>query len=260
MRRLIVAEPVARSAIWARRLAIFALTVTAVSVALARLHAADPAAALTVFGAALVVAALAALLAISAAAVIWRDGLRGAGQAAFAFLLAAGLFAYPVYLAGVAFAYPPINDLTTNLKSPPPFMFSVKAREARGWAEPPPPPSEEALRAQRAAYPDIGAIMVEMDSTAAYRLALSVAKDLGWTIVDSEPPNLAGDGSALIEATARSLFFGFVSDVAIRIRPGATQTAIDLRSVSRVGRHDFGANARRIRKFAAAIREAGEEG
>src|SRR5271166_472486 len=123
MRRLIVAEPVARSAVWALRLAVFALAVAAVSIVLARSHAADPAAALTVFGAALVVAALAALLAISAAAVIWRDGLRGAEQAALAFLLAAGLFAYPVYLAGVAFVYPPINDVTTNVKSPPPFMF-----------------------------------------------------------------------------------------------------------------------------------------
>ena len=255
-----VAEPVARSAVWALRLSVFALAAAAVSIALSRLRAADPAAALTVFGAALIIAALAALLAISAAAVIWRDGLCGAKQAALAFALAAALFAYPVYLAGVAFAYPPMNDVTTSLKSPPPFMFSVKAREARGGAEPPPLPSPEAAQAQRAAYPDIGTIMVEMDSTAAYQLAMSVAKDLGWTLVDSEPPNLNGDGAALIEATARSLFFGFVSDIAVRIRPGATQTAIDLRCVSRVGRHDFGANARRIRKFAAAIKQAAEEG
>jgi len=259
VRRLIVGEPVARSAVWARRLAAFALAAAAVSVLLARLHAADPASALAVFGAALLLAAFAALLAVSAAAVIWRDGLRGAGQTALAFVLAALLFAYPIYLAGVAFAFPPVNDVTTNIKSPPPFMFSVKAREARGFAEPPPTPSREELQTQRAVYPDIGTIMVEMDSTAAYQLAMSVAKDLGWKIVDSEPPNLNGDGAALIEATARSLFFGFVSDIAIRIRPGATQTAIDLRSVSRVGGHDFGANARRIRKFAAAIKDAAEE-
>ena len=33
------------------------------------------------------------------------------------------------------------------------------------------------------------------------------------------------------------------------------QTRIDLRSVSRVGRHDFGANARRIDRFAAAVQD-----
>ena len=101
--------------------------------------------------------------------------------------------------------------------------------------------------------------MVEMDSTEAYQLALSVAGDLGWRVVDSEPPNLNGDGAALIEATAKSLVFGFVSDIAIRIRPGATQTAIDVRSVSRVGRHDFGSNARRVRKFIAGVKEETRE-
>ncbi len=92
-----------------------------------------------------------------------------------------------------------------------------------------------------------------MDSTEAYRVALSAASDLGWRIVDAEPPNLAGDGAALIEAVDRSLFFGFFSDIAIRIRPGDVDTAIDVRSVSRVGRHDFGANARHVRRFLEAV-------
>jgi hypothetical protein len=258
LRRLIVAEPIARSAVWARRLSIFALAIATVAVALSRLSTADPPAALTVFGAALVVAAFAALLAVAAAAVIWRDGLRGAEQAAIGFVLAAALIAYPVYLAALAFALPPINDVSTDLKSPPNFLFSAKAREARAGAEPP-VSSDETRATQRAAYPDLATIVVEMDSTEAYQTALGVAGDLGWRVVDSEPPNLNGDGAALIEATAKSPVFGFVSDIAIRIRPGATQTAIDVRSVSRVGQHDFGSNARRVRKFAAAVKEETRE-
>ena len=258
MRRLIVAEPVARSAVWARRLAIFAVAIAAVALALARLRDSDPQSVLTVFGAALVLAALAALLAVAAAAVIWRDGLRGAEQAAFGFALAAALIAYPVYLAGLAFALPPINDVSTDLTSPPTFLLSAKARAARAGEEP--PLSSDGTRArQLAAYPDIATIAVEMDSTEAYQLALSVAGDLHWRVVDSEPPNLNGDGAALIEATARSLFFGFASDIAIRIRPGAADTAIDVRSVARVGRHDFGANARRVRAFIAAVKEETRE-
>jgi len=258
LRRLIVEEPVARAAPWSRRLAIFALAIAAVAIALSRMHAVDPPAALAVFAAALVVAASAAMLAGAAAAVIWRDGLRGAGQAAFAFALAAALIAYPVYLAAAAFVLPPINDVSTDLASPPTFLLSMKARAARAGAEP--PASNEATRAaQREAYPDLETVEVEMDSTEAYRLALRVASDLGWSIVDSEPPNLAGDGSALIEATDRSLFVGFSSDIAIRIRPGATRTAIDVRSVSRVGKHDFGANARRVRRFVAAVKEGARE-
>jgi uncharacterized protein (DUF1499 family) len=222
------------------------------------MRAADSAAALTVFGAAVVVATFAALLAAAASAAIWRDGLRGAGEAAFGFAVAAALIAYPVYLAAIAFALPPITDVSTDLKSPPPFLLSTKAREARAGAEP--LASDEGARAaQRAAYPDIETVRVEMDSSEAYELALSVTRDLGWRIVDYEPPNLAGDGAALIEATDRSLFFGLVSDIAIRIRPGATQTSIDVRSVSRFGRHDFGANAGRARKFILAFKEAAHE-
>ncbi len=258
MRRLIVAEPVARSAVWARRLSLFALAIAGVAIALSRMHAVAPSAALTVFGAALVVAAFALGLAVSAAVLIWRDGLRGAQQAALGFVLAAALVAYPIYLAAVAFLLPPINDVSTDLKSPPPFLLSAKAREARGGAEPL-PPSDETRAAQRAAYPDLATVRVPMDSTGAYQLALNIASDLGWSREAADRRNLGGDGAALIEATARSLFFEFISDIAIRIRPGAVETAIDLRSVSRVGRHDFGANARRVRRFIADAQETARE-
>ncbi len=252
MRRLMVAEPVARAAIWSRRLAIFAFAIAMIAIALSRMRAADPPAALSVFAAGLVIAMLAAMLAGSAAVVIWRGGLRGAGQALFGFALAAALIGYPGYLGVEAFVLPPINDVSTDLASPPGFLISTKARAARVGAEPP-PSSEETRAAQRGAYPDIETIRVEMDSTEAYRVALSAASDLGWRIVDAEPPNLAGDGAALIEAIDRSLFFGFFSDIAIRIRPGAVDTAIDVRSVSRVGKHDFGANGRHVRRFLEAV-------
>jgi uncharacterized protein (DUF1499 family) len=258
LRRLTVAEPVSRAAVWSRWLAVFALAVTGVAIILSRAHGADPPAVLTVFAASLIIAGFAAMLAGAAALVIWRDGVGGAGQAFLGFALAAALIVYPAYLAGIAFLLPKIHDVSTDLASPPPFLISTKARAARGGVEP--PPLDDATRAAvRQAYPDLDTVKVEMDSTAAYRLALSVADDLHWRIVDTQPPNLAGDGSALIEATDQSRFFAFPSDIAIRIRPRATTTAIDLRSVSRVGGHDFGANAARVRKFLAAVKDAASE-
>ncbi len=255
MRRLIVAEPVSRAAVWSRRLAVFALVVAGVSILLASAHAVDPSAALTVFAAALIVAGFALMLAGAAASIIWRAGLRGAGQAFLGFLLAAGLIAYPAYLAALAFALPKINDVSTDLVSPPSFLVTARARGAGAGVERP-AAAEEARAAQLKAYPDLQAVKMEMDALAAYRLALSVATDLGWRVVDLQPPSPSGGGSASIEAVDTSLFFGFPSDIVIRIRPGATSTAIDLRSASRVGRHDFGANAARIRKFVVAIKEA----
>ena len=102
-------------------------------------------------------------------------------------------------------------------------------------------------------------MQVDLEAEQAYRLSLRIAKDLGWRVVDATPPNLRGDGVAHIDATDRSLIFGFVDDIAIRVRPLANQTRIDIRSVSRIGKHDFGANARRIGKFIAAVRDSVQE-
>jgi len=254
MRRLIVEEPISRAATWSGRTAVFALLTAGVAVGLSRFGL-DAAAALAVFGAALALAVLAVLLAGAAAAVIWRAGRRGAGQAALGAALGLALLAYPAYLAAVALPLPMINDVTTDFDSPPSFMISAKAREARaGWQ---PPARSAAIDAQqKAAYPKVQPILVDLEPTQAYALALRVAKDLGWRIVDANPPNLRVDGAAQIEAIDRSLLFGFVADIAVRIRPLASQTRIDLRSISRVGRHDFGANARRIDRFAAAVQES----
>jgi len=254
LRRLTIEEPVSRAAVWSQRLAVFALVVAGVSLLLARSRGADPAAALTVFAAALIVAGFALILAGAAASIIWRFGFRGAGQALLGFVLAAGLLAYPAYLAALAFALPRLNDVSTDLASPPTFLRTARTRAA-GVASEPRPLDEKSRAAQEKAYPDLQTVKVEMDVLAAYRLALSVATDIGWRIVDLQPPGPAA-GSAAIEALDRSSFFGFPSDIVIRVKPGATSTAIDMRSASRVGGHDFGADAARIRKFVAALKEA----
>jgi uncharacterized protein (DUF1499 family) len=252
MRRLIIEEPVSRAAIWSRRSAVFALATAGVSIGVARLSGADPMGALVVFGASLALAFLALLLAASAAVVIWRTGRRGAGRAATGFALALALVAYPAFLSIRAVSLPAINDVSTDFESPPSFMISSRARAARGGQTPPAPTAA----ARKAAYPEIQPAMVDLEAEQAYRLALRICKDLGWRIVDATPPNLRGDGVAHVDATDRSLIFGFVSDIAIRVRPLTNQTRIDIRSVSRIGKHDFGANARRIRRFLAAVQES----
>jgi len=258
MRRLIVEEPHSRAAVWSLRTAVFALAAAAVAVALARFAGVEAGAALTVFAAALTLAFLALLLAGSAGVVIWRSGRRGAGQAALGCLLSLGLLAYPAYLAAIALPLPMMAGVTTDFASPPAFMISAKARAARaGWTPPPWDPAAEPL--QQDAYPKVQPILVDLEPTQAYQLVLRVAKDLGWKIVDSNPPNLRVDGVAQIEAIARSPLFGFADDIALRVRPLASQTRIDLRSVSRVGRQDFGANAHHCERFAAAVQDALQE-
>jgi uncharacterized protein (DUF1499 family) len=88
--------------------------------------------------------------------------------------------------------------------------------------------------------------------------ALDVAREHGWQVVASD--RTAGH----IDAIASTFWFGFKDDVVIRLRstsasapvdePGAV-TRIDMRSKSRVGVGDLGANARRIRLFVSAMRD-----
>ena len=57
-----------------------------------------------------------------------------------------------------------------------------------------------------------------------------------------------------IAATFRSPLFGFVDDLEIRIDPEAS--LIQLRSASRVGHGDFGANQKRVEQFQKLFSEA----
>jgi uncharacterized protein (DUF1499 family) len=64
----------------------------------------------------------------------------------------------------------------------------------------------------------------------------------------------ADPAAGRIEATATTFWFGFVDDVVVRVRPAAGGgSRIDVRSVSRVGKSDVGANAKRIRAYRAAL-------
>ena len=251
MRRLILQEPYSRAAIWSRRLAVFALAVAGMAAGLSRAGAVEPSGALAVLGASLVLACLAALLSAAAAVVIWRTGRRGAGIAFVGLVLALGLLAYPAWLSLQAISLPEIADVSTDLDAPPSFLRSVKALEARGGRTPP-ESSAQTRDTQRRAYPKVQPILVDMEANDAYQLALQAAKARGWRIVDAIAPSVR-EGVGHIDAIDRSLFLGFPDDIAIRIKPLANQTRIDIRSASRIWRHDFGANAERIQKFAADV-------
>jgi hypothetical protein len=257
MRRLIIEEPYSLSALWSRRLGLFALAVAGMAAGLSRLGAVEPPGALAVLGAALILACLTGLLSATAFVVIWRTGRRGVGLAWLGLAMALLMLAYPAYLTWKAITLPIINDVSTDLETPPTFLLSATAREARGDRTPP-ESSPETREAQRRAYPGVQPILVDLETTDAYRLALDVAKASHWKIVDAIAPSVR-ESVGHIDAIAGSLVMGFPSDIAIRVKPSATETRIDIRSVSRVGKHDFGVNARRIEKFAADVAEGAKE-
>jgi uncharacterized protein (DUF1499 family) len=241
------ADPVSQLAVWARRLAVFALTATLVGVIVVRSGMLELVPALATLAGALALAVVAMLLALAAFVAIWREGLAGFGAALTAVLIGAALLAYPAYLAVRAYWQPAIYDITTDPIDPPRFeaIARLRPRDANpiGYA------GLYAAEQQREAYADIEPIDVAAPPQKAYEAALAVATKRKWRVVDARAPQLLRrDGR--IEAIARTPILGFRDDIVIRVRATRDGSRVDVRSASRYGRHDFGANARRLRAFA----------
>ena len=256
MRHLIVEEPYSDSALWSRRLALFAMAVVVTDLALARIGL-DPTAVLAVLGSAIGMACLAMLCAGAAAIVIWRTGRKGVSLLLSGTFFALLVLAYPAYLTYQAVRLPPLHDVTTDIDNPPSFSQSHEALAARkGFV---PFSIAPALRQRQLdAYPDIQPIILDLDSDDAYRTVLRAVAARHWTLVEARPPG-GRLGLGHVDAIARGLLLGFPNDITIRIRPLAGQTRIDIRSVSRVGRHDFGANAQRILTFADELKSEADQ-
>ena len=158
-----------------------------------------------------------------------------------ALVIAAGAAAVPLALLRTAAQLPAINDITTDTLDPPRFVAIASRR-----ADAPVPadyPGEATARQQRASYPDVAPLVLKAAPADVFARALALVQDAGW---DVAAVDRAG---GRIEATATTPWFGFHDDVVIRIAPSDGGTRVDMRSVSRVGRGDLGANARRIRSF-----------
>ena len=96
-----------------------------------------------------------------------------------------------------------------------------------------------------APYPHIETLVLpSVPFDMAYQTALETVNAKGWTIVTAEPQE------GRIEATDTTFWFEFKDDVMIRVLPdGESGSRIDVRSVSRVGLSDLGANAKRVKNL-----------
>jgi hypothetical protein len=136
--------------------------------------------------------------------------------------------------------YPTIHDITTDVVNPPEFTQALKIRDKSANSL---DINAATIKLQTAAYPDLETSHSTLGFKEAFIRATSVAEDLGWEITLSSPE------TGLIEAVATTTVMAFRDDIVIRITTTAGGTLIDLRSASRVGQSDLGANARRIRDF-----------
>lgn len=247
MRHLILEEPFSRPAKWSPKLAWFGLIVSALSVALIRWNRIEYEAGFVALGAGIAFALAAVGMSFVAFVRIWQEGRRGLGSAIKGMLIASLVLAYPAWLAVKAATLPPIADVSTDTEDPPVFSRSRAVLDARKGRVPP-DVSPADREAQREAYVQIAPLTLDLGPDEAFALVQKAAANLGWQVIEAVPPG-GRVGTGRLEAIDRTLVLRLPEDVTIRIRPRAEGTRIDIRSASRIGKHDLGANAGRIRAF-----------
>ncbi|KQP61005.1 hypothetical protein ASG40_17565 [Methylobacterium sp. Leaf399] len=247
MRRLHIEVPVTRAGAMARLTAWLALLVTLLAVVLVRDQRAEAGPALVALSTGPLLALAAVVLAGFALLRVWREGAQGLGGAIAGLVVASLVLAYPAFAAIRGLRLPALTDVSTDTDNPPAFSRSRAAFAARAGRYPPDPGATVRAR-QRAAYPQVAPLTLDIGADEAFELARKAAVNSKWQIVEAiRPGGRVGNGR--IEAVARGLVLNLADDVTVRVRPRADGARIDVRSASRIGPRDLGANADRIRAY-----------
>lgn len=132
---------------------------------------------------------------------------------------------------------PVINDVTTDTAQPP----------SLAGANPPPYPPQFAAK-QKAAYPEIQPLAIKLSPDKAFALVAAAARAMeGWE-------DLEVDGKArMITGIAVTKTFRFKDDFVIVVQGSGAEALVQMRSRSRLGKGDLGANAQRILDFLATV-------
>lgn len=193
---------------------------------------------------------------------------RGLVMALIAVLIPAAGLGFALSVGQKAASIPPIHDITTNTDDPPVFSDAImKLRAETPSVNPVNPPtaplsdsalykadprfepllSKSTAELSKAAYPDVTTLKTTAKPAEAFTAVLAAAEAMGLATVTSD------SAGGVYEGTFQSFWFGFKDDVAVRIRPDGEGSAIDVRSTSRVGISDLGANAARIKALLADV-------
>ena len=202
---------------------------------------------LLVFGIALLSAVLAFTVSVVALMV---PRLRAQNGRAFATVLAMSLAVMlgPAMFVQRARGVPAIHDITTDPDNPPMFVDVIPIRAAAHADNPPEYAGMVVAAQQRKAYPDLAPLDLKAAPADSFATAAAAARAMGWEIVAEKP------SEGRLEGTATTAFFGFKDDIVVRVAAAGEGSRIDVRSKSRLGRSDVGANAARIRAYLERLR------
>lgn len=141
----------------------------------------------------------------------------------------------------------PIHDVSTDRDNPPQFVAVLPLRAAAKASNSTDYDAKTA-ELQKETYPDIGPLRLDVPSAQAFDRAAAAAKAMNWDVIITDP------AQGRIEATATTFWFGFKDDIVVRITADGSGSRVDVRSLSRIGQSDVGANAKRVRDYLAKVK------
>ena len=141
---------------------------------------------------------------------------------------------------------PQINDISTDMISPPSFnKLLISRRKVNNKFSPTDYAlsKEERIKIQNHSYPELKTFSSPLDFESALLRSAVLLRQQGMDIITID------EDKGFIEAVDTSFWFGFKDDVVVRLKSHSNRTEIDIRSASRIGQRDFGKNAARVRRF-----------
>lgn len=165
------------------------------------------------------------------------------GESRVLMVLCSAPIAASLYLVGLnGLGAALINDISTDTTNPPSYKSASLMRANNQNSTSYPRGGYGARQLQH--YPDITSSYLDVSAQVAYRAARYTVFLQGWQVM------IADRSQGRIEAVSKTLMMGFEDDIVIRIRPlGSQRSVLDMRSSSREGTGDLGANAKRIREY-----------
>jgi uncharacterized protein (DUF1499 family) len=170
---------------------------------------------------------------------------RGAlSRAALGFLLALVIVMPILIVASRTRQYPLINDITTDTQKPPVFVKAIELQPKQG-RDLSYNPQSAALQNGAAAYHDLAPLKMEGPPAEAYKRVEILAGEVpNWQITRNDRQ------AHTLEGIATSGLFKFHDDFIIEVRPAdGGGSLVEMRSKSRDGTGDLGANYHRIMSF-----------
>lgn len=243
--------PISLAARWAYWLGILAIVLAVLSPLVHRFGLASERFAIPLIGLALLFALLAIIMGIIGIirANMGSVPVAGGGKALTGLLLGLALLALVVVMILPGLGKPVIHDVTTSPIDPPEFVALAEAHYAGRAYDSYSAYNQLSEGKVSGAYPDIKPFLSDLPQDQVFAAAEKTATEMGWEIADIAPI----DGR--IEATATTALYGFKDDIVIRVKANPSGgTILDIRSASRVGEGDLGANAARIETFMKTLK------